>query len=267
MMRIERLALACVVVLAGCAAPLAQGVGGAAIRAAGPGHSMFSLFETEAGLVVVDLGWWGAASELRNTLAAMDADSTDVVAVFLTHAHRDHIAAWPVVRGATFYLAEAEAPHFFGEAEYEGWIPRTADRLAEPLLPRRGDIEVITFASDTAIVMGRDTVHAFLVPGHTPGSTAYLMRGVLFAGDALARTPWGFRHALPGYSDDVAQAAASLRSLFERVEPYDVRMACTAHAECAEFNEAFRREALAEQDPIRSQAPVPRAHPIPGQGT
>ncbi len=242
----RRVLLLALLVAAGCTPPVTVGVGGAAIRTAGPGGSMFSIFRTDVGLAVVDLGWWGAADELRAALRTMGADSSDVVAVFLTHAHRDHIAAWPVLRDATFYLAEAEAPYLFGEAEYRGWIPRAADRVVPPRSPRRGEIEVATFASDTSFVLGSDTIRAFLVPGHTPGSTAYLARTVLFAGDALAKTPWGFRHALPGYSDDVGEAAASLRSLFERVAPYDVRVACTAHAQCRPFTEAFREEALGE---------------------
>jgi glyoxylase-like metal-dependent hydrolase (beta-lactamase superfamily II) len=228
----------------GCAPPLVSGVGGAMVGQAGPGSSMFTVFPTDTGLILIDLAWWGAEAELRATLASADATPDDVVAVLITHAHRDHIAAWRAVRHATFFLAEPEAPYFFGEAEYAGWIPRVADRLVEPPLPERGEVAAVTFSADTTLVVGRDTIHAFLVPGHTPGSTAYLVRGVVFAGDALARTPLGFRHSLPGYSDDVEQAAASLRSLFERLGPHEVRLICTAHGKCSPFNAEFRREAL-----------------------
>lgn len=230
-----------------CGPPLAAGMGGAVISTTGPSRSMMSLFETEAGVVIVDLGWWGAETDLRETLARQGLDTEHVTAVFLTHAHRDHIAGWPAVRGAAFYLAAAEEPFFFGELEYEGWIPRVADRLVDPEHPARGDVVVRTFAADTAIIMGRDTIHAFLVPGHTPGSTAYLIRGILFAGDAVARTViGGFRPARSAYSDDFEQAEASLRSLFERLEGYDVRVVCTAHARCGRYTEEFRRDALGE---------------------
>jgi glyoxylase-like metal-dependent hydrolase (beta-lactamase superfamily II) len=238
--------------VAGCAPPLAAGMGDAHISTTGPSRSMVSVFETDAGLVIVDLGWWGAESELRETLAREGRDSSAVAVVFLTHAHRDHIAAWPAVRNARFYLAAAEEPYLFGELEYQGWIPRVVDRIVEPDHPARGDIAVSTFASDTAIVVGRDTIHAFLVPGHTPGSTAYLMRGILFAGDAVARTVLGgFRPARGMYSDDYDLAEASLRSLFERLESYDVRVVCTAHARCGEYTEEFRRDALGEGPPTR----------------
>jgi glyoxylase-like metal-dependent hydrolase (beta-lactamase superfamily II) len=236
----------------GCATPLASGMGGAVISTTGPSRSMMSLFETGAGVVIVDLGWWGAEGELLETLARKGLDSSDVAAVFLTHAHRDHIAAWPAVRSAVFYLAAAEAPYLFGEVEYEGWIPRMVDRLVEPEHPERDDLVVRTFSADTAIVMGLDTIHALLVPGHTPGSTAYLIRGILFAGDAVARTAiGGFRPARGMYSDDFEQSEASLRSLFERLEAYDVRVVCTAHGRCGEYTEEFRRDALGEDSIIQ----------------
>jgi glyoxylase-like metal-dependent hydrolase (beta-lactamase superfamily II) len=238
------LALVAALALSGCAPPSVTGVGGAMVGQAGAGGSMFTVFRTDAGLVVVDLAWWGAADELRSMLAESGSSPDDVVAVLLTHAHRDHIAAWPAVRGAVFHMADAEAPHFFGEADYRGWVPRLADRLVDPPHPARHEVRVVTFSTDTTLVLGRDTIHAFLVPGHTPGSTAYLVRGVVFAGDALAWTPLGFRPSLPGYSDDVAQAAASLDRLFERLTDHDVRLICTGHGKCSPFTAAFRSDVL-----------------------
>jgi glyoxylase-like metal-dependent hydrolase (beta-lactamase superfamily II) len=208
---------------------------------------MVSLIQTDQGVVMVDLGWWSAGDRIRSELAGLGADTSDVIAVFLSHAHRDHIAGWPSVRHAIFYMAEAEVPYFFGEKEYKGWIPRLADRVIEPLNPVRGEVTVVTFSADTAIVVGRDTIHVFLVPGHTAGSTAYLVRGVLFAGDALSHTPvFGFRHSLPGYSDDVAQAELSLHSLVERLHAHHVRYICTAHAMCARYGATFLRDALSD---------------------
>jgi glyoxylase-like metal-dependent hydrolase (beta-lactamase superfamily II) len=247
----------------GCARSVVEGAG-ATSTTAGPADSMISVFRTEAGILLVDLGWWGAERRLRSELASLGAEPADVAMVFLTHAHRDHVAAWPLVRSATFVLAEAEAPYFFGEAEYEGWIPRMADRVLEPPHPGRDEIELVTFAADTAFVVGRDTVRAFLVPGHTPGSTAYLVRGILFVGDAMAATQLGFRPAMPGFSDDVAEAEASLRSLFERVRAHDVRYVCTAHARCAVFDDALIEDALGE---ALNRGSGPPARPGRDRGT
>jgi glyoxylase-like metal-dependent hydrolase (beta-lactamase superfamily II) len=100
-------------------------------------------------------------------------------------------------------------------------------------------------SGDTALTFGRDTVHVFSVPGHTAGSTVYLIRGMLLAGDAIYRGfLGGFRPAMSGYSDDTAAAAHSLATLFRRLEPFTVDSVCTAHGRCAAFSPEFRADAL-----------------------
>jgi glyoxylase-like metal-dependent hydrolase (beta-lactamase superfamily II) len=233
--------------LTACASKMLPAVeqGGEVIRTAGPNQSMIYAVDTEDGVVLVDLGWWGAEDDLRARLARMGRDTADVVAVFLTHAHRDHIVAWTAVPHAKFYLAEGEVDEFFGEAHYDGWIPKLADRIHPPRLPQRGEVDVVPFASDTAFVFGADTVRVFLVPGHTDGSSAYLVRGVLFAGDAIGFVPLaGFKSARRGFSDDTELAADNLGRLFDRLKAYDVDAVCTAHARCGAFTEAFRSKIL-----------------------
>jgi glyoxylase-like metal-dependent hydrolase (beta-lactamase superfamily II) len=230
-------------VSSGCSTPVAAGLGAVGLATTGPTRSMVAAYDTGAGVLLVDLGWWRAESSLHETLGQAGHDVGDVTAVFVTHAHRDHIAGWPAVEHATFYLSEAEAPYFFGEAEYQGFVPRLADRIVSTTTPARSEVRVVTFAADTAFVFGADTLRAFLVPGHTPGSSAYLLRGTLFAGDALTRTMWsGFRHSRPIYADDPDRTRESLSDLFRRLEGLRVDYVCDAHAHCARYDEAFRRD-------------------------
>jgi len=108
--------------------------------------------------------------------------------------------------------------------------------------PVDGEISLRPFHADTAFAFGRDTVRAFTVPGHTAGSAAYLFRGVLFVGDAVARGPLaGFQPARDVFSRDYLQNRESLRSLFTRTQPYEVRWVCNAHAKCAPLDSAFIR--------------------------
>jgi glyoxylase-like metal-dependent hydrolase (beta-lactamase superfamily II) len=216
-----------------------------AVVTGGPDASMIFVARTSGGTaIVIDLGWIGAEPRLRAALAAVHVAPDSIAAVFLTHAHRDHIGAWRLVRQRALYLAADEEPRLFGRVEYAGWIPRTAEALRRSRLPPDAGVRVHTFSRDTAFVVGGDTVRAFLVPGHTPGSTAYLLRGILFAGDALSRVPTrGFTPARRGYSDDAARGARSLATLWNRLAAYDVRYVCTAHARCAAYSEEFRRDA------------------------
>jgi glyoxylase-like metal-dependent hydrolase (beta-lactamase superfamily II) len=103
---------------------------------------------------------------------------------------------------------------------------------------------VRAFDRDTAVVIGADTVRLFLLPGHTAGSAAYLVRGILFVGDALSYAPlWGFKDAVGRFTYDAEANRESLSSLRERVAPYRVEWVCTAHAKCAR-PEALRRKGL-----------------------
>lgn len=219
------------------------------VTTAGPNASMIFVARTTEGIVVVDLGWSDGEEALREGLEAIGGAPREVTHVFLTHGHRDHIAAWPAVRHARFHLGEAEIPYFHGEVPFGGWIPRWADAVVGEVYPARGELSVVPLRGDTVLVVGTDSIRAFAVPGHTPGSTAYLVRGTLFVGDAVSWTPFGgFRPAQWGFSDDTRRAAESLRELFERVRRLPVRQVCTAHARCAPFDDAFVEDVLGSAD-------------------
>lgn len=211
----------------------------------GPNNSATYLARVDSGIVAFDLGWWGASAAIAHGLRQLGSTSEDVIAVFLTHSHRDHVGAWRSVREAPFHMAEAEVDLFFGRQQHGGWIPRLADELKESDRPRPGEIVVRTFYTDTAFVFGNDTVHVFLVPGHTPGSAAYLFRGTLFAGDAIAWT-WmsRFRVARGGYSEDTEQGRQSLEALRKRLKGHRVEWVCTAHLKCGAASEAFWTDLL-----------------------
>jgi glyoxylase-like metal-dependent hydrolase (beta-lactamase superfamily II) len=211
-----------------------------AVTTAGPNRSTIYLERVEGGIVVIDLGWWGAERALDDALRRMGASASDVVAVFLTHSHRDHVAAWRAVRHAPFHVAEPEVNLLLGHGDHAGWIPRLAEKLKGSDLPEAGDVVIHPFRADTVFTFGRDTVRAFAVSGHTAGSAAYLVRGRLFAGDAISHTWWsGFRPALGGYSDDTDEAKRSIASLRQRLRPFAVTEVCTAHFQCSPATDEF----------------------------
>jgi N-acyl homoserine lactone hydrolase len=88
-------------------------------------------------------------------------------------------------------------------------------------------------------VFGDQTVWALLVPGHTDGSTAYLVRTphgpVLLTGDAC-HTTWGWDHGVePGsFSSDQKRSRVSLdrlRALVARHPSIEVRVGHQVRAE------------------------------------
>ena len=185
-------------------------------------------------------------ARMRRGLARIGARPEDVTDVFVTHSHRDHIMAWRT--GAARALSHDGG----GGAAVSGRAgarrrplarrPRRAGD-AGPVARRGGRAAV--FARHRCSCWGRTPSAPSWSPGHTPGSTAYLHRGVLFAGDAISRAvPHGLR---PGDGHLHRRQAAShdaLVSLFERLRPYDVQWVCTAHAKCARPDERFIRKVL-----------------------
>lgn len=243
-MRIERIALASVLWLAACNSvhpELALGPASAIAMTGGPNTSLVYVARTDSGIVAIDLGWWGHERAIAGALQRLGARPTDVKHVFLTHTHRDHIAAWPMVRQAHFHLAAAEYPLLVGRASHRGWMVRWAERFKDSALPKAGELDVRTFSRDTTYVIGRDTLRAYIVPGHTAGSAVYLFRGVLFVGDAATHSMFrGFRSAKAQFSDDPALAAENLGKLWPRLPITGIRALCTAHAECAVVTPALR---------------------------
>lgn len=212
----------------------------AAVTTGGPWTSMVFAARTDAGVILIDLGWDPTGERVREALDRIGASPAEVAAVFLTHSHRDHVAGWRTVQHATFHLAEPEVPRFLGEDEHRGLVPRIIDRIVPPDLPQRGEVELVSFDGDTAFAFGADTVRAFAAPGHTAGSAVYLFRDVLFLGDAISHTPGlGFQPARPVHTDDSNTSRASLEALWPRVLPLEPRLACTAHARCAAIDAAF----------------------------
>lgn len=227
----------------GVAAPPASAVA----TSGGPNRSASYLTRVEGGVVVFDLGWWGAEGALDEALVELGGTTRDVIGVFLTHSHRDHVGAWRSVAHAPFHMAAAEVDLFFREAAQGGWVPRWVEALNATEVPAPDEVAVRSFSSDTAFAFGADTVRAFTVPGHTAGSAAYLFRGTLFAGDAIGWSPLtGIRSARAGYSDDADAARRSLASLRERLKPYRVDWMCSAHLKCAEANDETWEKLLDE---------------------
>jgi N-acyl homoserine lactone hydrolase len=169
-----------------------------------------------------------------DTRSSLKQQSTPLRGVLLTHLHLDHVMGLPDVPvGTPIYAGAGEAQ----ATSFENlFVQGTTDRE----LAGHAPLEEWPFAANevgpgiAAVldVFGDGTLWALHVPGHTPGSTAYLARStqgpILFTGDAC-HTAWGWEHGVePGtFSSDQPRSRASLLALIELVKRHpniDVRL-------------------------------------------
>ncbi len=164
---------------------------------------------------------------IHQTTAQWLAEQSEPLAgVFLTHLHLDHVMGLPdIPAGTPVYVGPGEPTatrflHLFSRG--------TIDRM----MASAGDLQVWGFEADPdrrfeAIVdvFGDGSVFAIHVPGHTPGSTAFLVRtpsgSKLLVGDA-SHTRWGWDNGVePGtFSLDRPRSVKSLSSLRELAQEF-----------------------------------------------
>jgi N-acyl homoserine lactone hydrolase len=154
---------------------------------------------------------------LGEWLAAHPQDK--VAGVFFTHLHLDHISGGGDVPAGTPLYAGPE------EATAHAFLNLFTQASTDRALDGKPALNEWRYAPDPSgrfdgvqDVFGDQSVFALWVPGHTPGSTAYVVRtphgSVLLTGDAC-HTRWGWDNDVePGsFSGDRPRSAQSLHRL------------------------------------------------------
>jgi N-acyl homoserine lactone hydrolase len=170
---------------------------------------------------------------LRSTADVLAHESRPLAGVLLTHLHLDHVSGMgDVPAGTPVYAGPGEvSDHSFMNLFTRGTIDRQLEGKAQivELAPAADPNARFAGLLD---LFGDGSVFAIWVPGHTPGSLAYLVRTpqgpVLLTGDAC-HTRWGWDHGVePGeFSSDRPRSAVSLQALKDLVARHpriDVRL-------------------------------------------
>lgn len=149
----------------------------------------------DSGVALFDAGF--REGRIETALQTIGFAPDDVTDVFVTHGHGDHIGALGAFPDAVVHALPEE----------------------QPLLDGAG---VRAVALDPVVRVERPpfVIEVLPVPGHTPGSAAYLVDGVLVLGDAALVDAAGNLVPVPeGRSEDPQGAEASLVQLAQLLAP------------------------------------------------
>jgi glyoxylase-like metal-dependent hydrolase (beta-lactamase superfamily II) len=179
--------------------------------------------------VLIDAGGDPEGRGVDKLLAKLGLSRDRVADVYVTHGHFDHVAGAALFPKAQIHAGADDADLIAGREAPAAFAARVFSWLA-PVPPAK-----VTDRLKARTVMmepGGATVVAVPLPGHTPGSYAYLFNGVLFVGDAIGYGEGRLAPPPAAFTVDEAENRRSIVALAKLADPLPYDVVCTGHGGC-----------------------------------
>ena len=179
-------------------------------------------------LVLVDTGPPWSARKVVTYIQSIGRNPEDLGLILMTHSHPDHASsALPLIRrtGARVVAHPGDTrTHSHGEVRLRRHGPFGRLRESVPLLKGTPVGQTVADGQRLPIRDGVTVVHS---PGHTPGSTCYLLeaKGLLFTGDTIFSDGRNVSRSVPfpGYNGQ------DYRNSLNRIAALEFDVLCGGH--------------------------------------
>lgn len=143
------------------------------------------LIETEDGCVLIDSGVAGSEEIIETAMVEIGHQPCEIKAVFLTHAHPDHIGTANYFRekyGAKIYASEGERV----------WIENIDLQFEERPIPnfyhiagQSTIVDQVVKDGDIINLSGNTCIEVIGTPGHSADEVSYRLENMIFIGDTV----------------------------------------------------------------------------------